>query len=344
MVAFPEDVENKLREGLPGAWYVVAKSVQVPTDGTFATRALGKNIVLWRGEDGKVRCTNDYCPHRGAPLSRGTVRGNNLSCRYHGVTVDGSGSIVAVPAMPNCALVGRSGVQGYAVEELADAVFVYFPSAEYPEPRPFTPPPELADPAYSKFLCTTVWEANWRYAVENLVDPMHGCYLHADTFTLAYGSKEDVLRLKPISGGFRVERAGQQGVNFDWCEFQMDDAVPRCRLAIPYPPSAGPGGALELLPLVTPIDAQSMRIFFWRMRKVSGLEAEVWRFLFRTKYEPRHWDVLEQDREMISAMPDNARNTELLYQHDIGVGRARQWMTQRAKSLIAAEDAAKAAA
>mgnify|MGYP001810225953 FL=1 len=85
-------------------------------------------------------------------------------------------------------------------------------------------------------------------------------------------------------------------------------------------------------------------VFFWRMRQVGGLEREAWRFMYRASLESRHWTVLEQDREMLSAMPDDARKREMLYQHDIGVSRIRQILTRAAKQQIAAEDAARAAA
>jgi Rieske [2Fe-2S] domain len=34
---------------------------------------LGMKVVLFRGKDGKIRCINDVCPHRGAPLHMGWV-------------------------------------------------------------------------------------------------------------------------------------------------------------------------------------------------------------------------------------------------------------------------------
>src|ERR687893_680856 len=67
-----------------------------------------------------------------------------------------------------------------------------------------------------------------------------------------------------------------------------------------------------------------------RMRKVTGLEREVWRFMFRSLFEPRHWRVLEQDREMLINMPSDARKREMLYQHDVGVSRIRQVLVAKA--------------
>src|SRR5712692_4549438 len=115
-------------------------------------RALGRNLVLWRDAGGRLQCLEDYCPHRGARLSLGEVMGDHLACRYHGVTLDGSGTIVRVPAMPDCALEGRRPVESFPVAEANDAVFVYFASAGHPEAAPLTLPEELTSPDWTSIL------------------------------------------------------------------------------------------------------------------------------------------------------------------------------------------------
>src|SRR5262245_58862897 len=105
-----DQLEERLTTGILGQWYAVAKSVQVKRDKPQAVTALGRHLVLWRDTAGKLHCLEDYCPHRGARLSRGEVNADNISCRYHGVTLDGSGTIVRVPAMPGCPLEGRKAV------------------------------------------------------------------------------------------------------------------------------------------------------------------------------------------------------------------------------------------
>jgi hypothetical protein len=50
----------------------------------------------------------------------------------------------------------------------------------------------------------------------------------------------------------------------------------------------------------------------------------VWRFLYRTRLEARHWEVLEQDREVLEALAADADHEEHLYQHDLGVSRIRR--------------------
>jgi len=330
-------VEQRVNEGLRGQWYPVAKSVEVKSNQPYGTRLMGEKIVLWRDADGKIRCIEDFCPHRGAPLSYGEVHNGHIACRYHGVIVDGEGVVVQVPAMPDCALEGRKALTSYAVTESHDAVFVYVPSIDKPEPPELVMPKELTSDGWTGFLCTSVWETNYRYALDNLADPMHGCYLHAESFTLAYGSKQDLMKLDKTEHGFRVERVGQVGENFDWSEFEIHDGDMFCFLDIPYPPAAGPGGFMRIVGFATPIDEHTTKVFFWRLREVEGIARESWRFLYRAQLEANHWAVLEQDRVMLEGMPDDARKREMLYQHDLGVSRLRQILTRAAKGQVEAE-------
>ena len=337
-MSFKDRVEQRVTQGLLGQWYVIAKSLQVQQGGLLKVKALGRDLVLWRGDDNILRCTEDYCPHRGAALSEGTVRGVNLACAYHGIQLTGNGVVAKVPALRGCPLEGRKEIDSFVVEEHAGGVFAYFPSVDAPDPIRLVLPYEFTGDDYEYFLTTSLWEANYRYAVENIADPMHGPYLHGDTFTLSGGSSEDRVKLMNVEGGFVVERVAQKGANFDWAELIVKNGTPHCRVNIPYPAAGGPGGMMRVVNFLTPVDETNCRIFFWRCRKVKGLEREAWRMLFRATFEPLHWQVLEQDRKMLAAMRPDARNRERLYQHDIGITRLRQTLSRMARAQILAED------
>ena len=340
--AMEREAERRLARGLPGLWYVAAKSVQVRAGEILAVTLIGRRLVLWRDAEGRACCVEDFCPHRGAPLSRGEIIDGNLVCRYHGVTLDGSGTIVKVPAMEACPLQGKRATQAYHVQEANDGVFVYMPVANE-APPPLQLPPEFSDPAWSGFLCAGLWRCNYRLIGENTADPMHGIYLHADSFTLAYGARQDLVEVKPAERGFLVTRVAQTDQNFDWCHVVTEGSTNHIRLDIPYPPAGGPGGPFRVLGFLSPVDEHSTRIFFWRNRQVSGLEREAWRFLFRAFFEARHWEVLEQDREMLEGIPEDAERRELLYQHDVGVVRLRRVLRGRAREQVEAEMKAQAA-
>lgn len=337
-------IETRVNSGLRGQWYPVAKSVEVRKDRPYGAKLLGEKVVLWRDGAGTIRCLEDFCPHRGAPLSYGEIHEGDIGCRYHGVIIDGEGVVKRVPAMPECALEGRKAVESYEVFEANDCVFVYIPSVDQPKAPPLILPDIFTSDDWTGFLCTSVWNANYRYALDNLADPMHGCYLHADSFTLAYGSKQDLMKLDKTEAGFRIERVSQTGANFDWTEFEVHPGNMFCFLEIPYPPAAGPGGPFLIIGFALPVDEHTCKVFFWRMRQVTGLARESFRFLYRARMEATHYAVLEQDRVMLEGMPDDARRREMLYQHDIGVSRIRQILTRAAKVQIEAELAQKAAA
>jgi phenylpropionate dioxygenase-like ring-hydroxylating dioxygenase large terminal subunit len=334
-----EAVRARLESGVLGQWYAVAKSAQVKPERPHAVRALGRDLVLWRDTAGTLHALEDYCPHRGARLSRGEVNGDDLSCRYHGVTLDGTGTIVRVPAMPGCPLEGRKAIESYSVTEANDGVFVYFPSAERPEAPPLALPAEFTDPAWSSILCMGQWDCSYLLVYDNFADPMHACYLHTDSFTLAFGAKQDTMHIEKRDDGFYIGKVEQKDVNLDWTHMVVDDTQLYCRLDIPYPAAAGPGGPFRIIGYATPIDETRCMAFFWRCREVTGIARESWRFLYRATLEGRHWHVLEQDRAMLEHIPADAQKREMLYQHDVGVARTRRMLSEQVKRQLAAEEA-----
>jgi len=341
-----EAVDKLVNQGLRNRWYPIAPSWQVGARPIGVTR-LGQNIVIWRDADGGPRALEDRCPHRGARLSLGWNLGDRLACWYHGVEVGGDGEVKTVPAVEGCPLEGTKAVRSFAVREIEGAIFAYFGDAAHPEPVDLVLPQELADTDnYATMLCTAIWKCSYRYAIDNVMDPMHGAYLHARSHSMAEGDKQARMRIAKIDDGLVFEKEGQRDVNFDWVEFRETGAV-FMRLAIPYRKSAGPGGLFGIVGCVTPVDEETCQVYFWRNRKVSGWQRDVWRFMYRNRLESLHWDVLEQDRVVLENMSPDARDREFLYQHDTGMARIRRLLEREAKAqleALAAHDGERAAA
>lgn len=321
-------------EGFRGRWYALTASRNVGA-APFALERMGERIVLWRDAQGTIHAQEDRCPHRGARLSQGRVRDETIVCPYHGIAIDADGRIASVPALPGCPIEGRLAVRTYAVQEIAGAIFAYFPTPAGEAPIPLDPPPEFGDPEWSHFVCEATWKTNYRYAIENVIDPMHGPYLHGDSHTMFVGAKDDVMEISDTPTGFRVSRKLQKDVAFDWTEYGETGAL-WMRLDIPYPVKNGPGGPFRILGFATPIDATSTQIFFWRLRKVAGWQRDLWRFLYRERLEARHWAVLEQDRVVLEGLAADAREHETLYQHDIGITRLRRRFKALAREQLEA--------
>ncbi len=335
-------VEQLLSLGLRNLWYPIAPSWMVRRAPVGVTR-LGERIVVWRDDAGAVHALEDRCPHRGARLSLGWNLGDRLACSYHGVEVADDGTVARVPAVEGCPLEGQRCVKSYRCLERHDAIFVWFSDALHAEPAPLELPEELTSDAYANFLCTAAWRCSYRYVIDNVMDPMHGAYLHAKSHSMGRGDKSAVMRITKTTHGLMFEKAGQRGVNFDWTEWGETGAQ-WMRLAIPYGKEAGPGGPFIIVGCVTPVDADNCRVFFWRIRKAEGWQRDAWRFLFRTHLEGLHWEVLEQDRVLLENLAPDAREHEFLYQHDTGLARIRRLFQERAEQQIDALAAATGAA
>lgn len=325
--------ERLLERGLRNYWYPICPSYQVKEAPVGLTR-LSEQIVVWRDKDGTVHALEDRCPHRGARLSVGWNLGDRVACWYHGIEVTAEGRVACVPASPNSPLEGKHCLKTYPCVERNGAIFAWFGDALHPEALPLSLPEELAGEAWGSVLCTAHWRCNYRYAIDNVMDPMHGAYLHAASHSMAFGDKSAVMRIVPTQTGIIFEKEGQRDINFDWVELGDTGAL-WLRLAIPYRKDAGPGGSFAIVGFVTPVDEQNCRVFFWRCRKVEGWQRDVWKFLYRARLEGLHWNVLEQDRIVLETMSPDARDHEFLYQHDSGLSRVRRIMRQKAEAQIA---------
>lgn len=333
-MASKTEVEAYLRRGLRDLWYPVVASWEVSSAPLGITR-LSENIVLWRDHNGQVHALEDRCPHRGARLSMGWNLGDRVACWYHGVEVDGAGVVKDVPAVSACPLVGTRCLRSYPVQERHGAIFLYFATdADAPVPA-LDLPEELEDQAqYSNFLCTAGWKCGYEYAIDNVMDPMHGAYLHAASHSMAEGDRSAEMQIAPTDSGFVFEKIGQRGVNFDWVEFGHGGGF-WLRLSIPYRPQFGPGGPFWIVGMAVPVDETNCRVFFWRIRKVQDWQRDVWRFMYRNRLEQLHWDVLEQDRVILENLAPNARGQEFLYAHDAGLTRVRRMMQKMAERQLA---------
>src|SRR5262245_27676036 len=68
---------------LRDTWYVACTDDEL-TDRPLGRTICGEAIVFFRSGPGQVAALEDFCPHRGAPLSLGKVCDGRLVCGYHG--------------------------------------------------------------------------------------------------------------------------------------------------------------------------------------------------------------------------------------------------------------------
>lgn len=171
----------RLADGSPRfarGWHMVGWSDEFVTGVPVARDYFGQRLAFYRGEDGKVRCLDAFCPHLGADLSAGTVFGNELRCRFHHWQFDGSGQCVSIPYCEK--IPPRAKTRAYEVREINDTVMIWF------DPEGGAPEYEIpATPEYG----ATGWTPKWhrfkitirthaREVMENVVDKGHLLPIH----------------------------------------------------------------------------------------------------------------------------------------------------------------------
>lgn len=321
------EIEAMVACGLKNRWHCIGVSSQIGNEPVGLTR-LGHKLVAWRNTDGSLNILDDWCPHRGAPLSKGRLKDGVLSCRYHGVEVDGTGTVKAVPAFPKCNFINKKMVRNWHYVEHFQGIWVWFGDDDYPDPPPLEFPSEFKSAEWTGFPMSHTWNTNFQYIWDNLLDIMHPEYLHQDSQYFDTGVSNEV-KITDTDNGFFIQRKIDDGNNVELMEF-IDNGSFWFRIGYAAPPACGPGGNWRAFPFATPIDEHRTQVTIWRMRNASGWEGALHRFMFNTRLEPNHWEITEEDREMLEAMP-TWPGEENLYQHDIGLARARRHIRSEAK-------------
>ena len=317
-------VEEAFESGLRNHWYAVAPASALAGANPLALRRMGEDLVLWRDAEGGLRLFADRCAHRGARLSLGAVVGGRLCCCYHGWAYDGTGQCVAIPSEGGaCDLADEARVRAYPVEQHGGLVFAWFDDDGRAPGRACPNPAELESPEWSGFIVPHEWHGvGWFRVLENLVDPIHAPFLHAGTYTMGHGALQDVIAVEDRPDGLFVKREGQELVSFDYSTYHFPNW---CEVDVPYPWSAGPGGAMRVLVFVTPIDAGATQIYMVRKRRITGWRWWIWRALWHLRLRRKMYDVLDGDEAALTSQRNRAAlDGEFLAQSDLGIVRMRR--------------------
>jgi nitrite reductase/ring-hydroxylating ferredoxin subunit len=111
-----------------GLWWALALSEEITSAAPAAFTCDGVDYVMFRDRAGVVRCLEDRCAHRRAPLSLGRIRDDGtLQCGYHGWSFEGGGGRCV-----DIAILGKDerapasyGVRAFAVREQGGMAHVW---------------------------------------------------------------------------------------------------------------------------------------------------------------------------------------------------------------------------
>ena len=163
----------------PNMWYLAAFSHHLKKGEVKPLQILGRELVLFRTEDGKAHVVEPHCPHFGAHLGHGgKVVGNTIRCPFHGWRYEGaSGKCVHIPTgdpIPKLAKLER-----WHVDEVSGMVLVWFHDQGAEPDWHVQPLKDFEGPRWSSWV-----EDDWTVRAtiqdvsENDADVSHGPILH----------------------------------------------------------------------------------------------------------------------------------------------------------------------
>ncbi len=164
--ANPARIERALlrSQTLPGGgWFVVGASREI-NDSPQKHMILGRELVVWRGENGKPMVAPRSCPHMGADLCDGHVQDGRLVCPWHGLRLSES----------------RHGTWSpFTTYDDGVLTWVQFDTSEAKTAAPF-----LADRP-TQFLDGVIRvdaTCEPTDVIRNRLDPWHGAHYHPHSF------------------------------------------------------------------------------------------------------------------------------------------------------------------
>jgi phenylpropionate dioxygenase-like ring-hydroxylating dioxygenase large terminal subunit len=162
---------------MPG-WYAVLDAAEVPREKPLGIERFGRTLAVFRRSDGQVAILDDRCPHRGASLSLGLLKGDHLACPFHGFEFDAKGACRHLPVLGDGAKIPkRMCVAAYEAREADGWIFLWW--GERPETLPSPPRFAILDGPFVHSTLAEEWDASMARVLENQLDPFHLPFVHA---------------------------------------------------------------------------------------------------------------------------------------------------------------------
>lgn len=169
--------------GIPFGWFFVSYSDEIAVGEVKPLRYFGKDLVIFRNEQGEVGVLDAYCPHLGAHLGHGgVVQGDSIRCPFHAWSFRPDGFCSGIPyakAFPPRAK-REPLAEAYPVREANGVVWCWY--------HPQRAAPTFDVISYPEFEGEAGWAPQvrrmWRFAsnpqeiAENGVDVAHFEFVH----------------------------------------------------------------------------------------------------------------------------------------------------------------------
>lgn len=175
---------------LKNCWYIAGWSKEIESGLILARRICDIPLAIFRADDGP-KALYDACPHRFAPLSRGSIVDNSIVCGYHGLGFNGNGACTTNPHGP---ITKSMCVKSYPAFERHKAIWVWLGDADKADPA-LIPPLDFQDTDHEHSIGFGYLhgKANYKLYIDNIMDLSHADFLHITTLGGSFvGTKQEV--------------------------------------------------------------------------------------------------------------------------------------------------------
>ncbi len=189
-------MNSSMFSSFPRGWFRIALSSDIKKGQTKTVHYFGQDIVIFRGESGKVSVFDPHCPHMGAHLGvGGKVVGDTLRCPFHGWCFNHNGEAVHVPHAKR--IPQKAKARTWTVNETGGVIFVYYHWDVSVPAEPFPDLSILQDTTWScRSSFTMKLNANLYEQAENAVDRAHFDVVHHKTLMFKAESEDEKVELK----------------------------------------------------------------------------------------------------------------------------------------------------
>ncbi len=186
----PEQYQQELDRCLLSGWHLVASMGDFKRDGDYVTLDLFNKPLLVRRIDGEAHVYLNICGHRHCMLvSKPKGHEKAFRCQYHGWEYQCDGRTAKIPDAQSFRPFDRENARilKYRSERCGDLIFVNLssdgPSLKDQLAETYQPIADaFSQPFRQIWGWNTTYPANWKIAIENLLESYHIPCLHQKTF------------------------------------------------------------------------------------------------------------------------------------------------------------------
>lgn len=320
----PYIIESSLPTRYPRGWFCIGADYEF----TGEPRKLdyfGTSLVAYRGENsGKLHVLDAYCPHMGANLAEGCVKGDSVICPFHEWSWGSDGFCDDIPYANQ--IPAKARIKSWPTMEINELVYVWNdPDGGEPIPEQAIPQDEVvAESGWTPWVITrTPVPNNCRELIDNMADKAH------------FG---------PVHGAQRVDKFVNISEGHTYCQLQ-ESHTEHMGISKSKATYYGPGYMIHHQDISGGSEYPSRRYISLVMNVPTGMDS----FEFLAGFKERIPEGMEGDREAqiayVNSKIDEVKergvfadmriwqsktpiNNPILCDGDGPVTRLRQWYDQ----------------